>query len=139
MLSDDSIVAIVTAVIGSGGFGGLTGWFTQHLARRKNALTRNDLKPIEDKLDRDYEHMHMIDGQMEQLSGSFYDFRITQLRQCLFAHPFDQNSHQSAIESGEMYIKLGGNGVGHKRLAQLVDNYEHRVETDDWDYTHNRP
>lgn len=35
VFSDDSIVAIVTAVIGSGGLGGLTGWLTQHLARKR--------------------------------------------------------------------------------------------------------
>lgn len=132
MLHEESVVTLLSAILGSSALGGIGGWMAQKLKRYQHMVTSDDLKPIEEKLDRDYEHMNRIDRGL-------LEFRLTQLRQCLFAHPFDQNSHQSAIESGEMYIKLGGNGVGHKRLAQLVDNYEHRVETDDWDYTHNRP
>ncbi|MFT8592418.1 MAG: hypothetical protein ABF747_02235 [Bifidobacterium sp.] len=129
MLSDDSIVAIVTAVIGSGGLGGLTGWFSQHLARRRTAITREDLKPIEGKLDRDFEHFHALDEQMR-------DIKLIVLRQCLFARPRDQNAFTSALESGEEYLRMGGNGVGHIRLDQLKREYEIRDRLDDWNPKH---
>ncbi|MFT9242524.1 MAG: hypothetical protein ABF507_03995, partial [Bifidobacterium aquikefiri] len=85
MLSDDSIVAIVTAVIGSGGLGGLTGWFSQHLAKRKSILTRDDLQPIKEKLDRDFEHFRQVDDQVR-------DIKLIVLRQCLFARPRDHTA-----------------------------------------------
>ena len=132
MLSEDNLVALVAALIGSGGLGGFAGWLSQHLSRRKTALTRNDLKPIEDKLDRDYRHFDSLDDQVR-------DITLIVLRQCLFAHPHDRNAHESQLQSGEQYLKLGGNGVGHIRLDQLKADYERRLENDDWDYTHDRP
>jgi hypothetical protein len=138
---------ILVTALGSSGFMAFAGRIADRWLARGHAVVRKadigvelekalaaspTIKVMGEKLNRDYAHMEHIDRELRE-------FRLTQLRQCLFAHPYDQNSHQSAIESGEAYIALGGNGVGHKRLAQLEDNYAQRVAADDWDYTHNRP
>jgi hypothetical protein len=129
VFSEDSIVAIVTAIIGSGGLGGFTGWLTQHLSRRRSAVTRDDLLPLEEKLDRDYRHFSELDEQVK-------DIRLIVLRQSLFGQPRDQNEYKSAIDNGEAYLRYGGNGTGHIRLDQLKREYEIRERIGDWNPDH---
>ena len=37
--------------------------------------------------------------------------------------------------TGKQYIDDGGNGPGHIRYEQLVDDYRRRMEENDWDYS----
>jgi hypothetical protein len=138
-MSEDSIVAIVTAIIMSGALSSLAGWATQHLAKRRGTVTKADLEVFARQLEKGDRHFDVLDRQEQQLVGQIHDLKLIVLRQCLFAHPFDQNSHESAIQSGREYSRIGGNGVGHIRLTQLEENYARRVHDDDWDYTHDRP
>ena len=135
-MSEDSIVAIVTAIIGSGGLGGFTGWLTQHLSRRWNMVTRQDLQAFAAQLEKGDRHFRMLDEQDRDLRTEIREVKLIVLRQCLFARPRDRNSHESMLQSGEEYVQMGGNGVGHIRLTQLQEEYALRLQTDDWDYSH---
>lgn len=145
-MSEASIVAIVAAVLGSGGL-----WaFVQWLLGRRDRMVRKDelarcveqalagsptIEGINRKLDRDLDRFdedgRRLDAQDEQLRA----IRLIVLRQCLFASPRDRNAHESALEYGAEYMRLGGNGPGHIRYEQLQDDYRRRLESDDWDYT----
>lgn len=128
-MSEVSVVTILVAVIGSGGFTMLTAWILRRVDRKSRTVTIQDLKPIVEKLDRDYEHFSLLDEQVR-------DIKLIVLRQCLFAKPRDRQSHESALQSGDEYLTMGGNGVGHVRLTWLQDQYRKRLDADDWDYTH---
>ncbi|MFT8639014.1 hypothetical protein [Bifidobacterium sp.] len=80
-----------------------------------------------------------VNQRLERIENDLREQRLTILRQCLFAHPYDQQSHMAAISSGDKYLELGGNGVGETRLAQLKANYDRRMREADWDYRHDRP
>lgn len=136
MLSEDSIVAIVTAIIGSGGLGGFTGWLIQHLSRSRNMVTKQDLEIFAKQLEHGDRHFQTLDRQDLDLGRQIREVKLIVLRQCLFARPRDRNSHESMLQSGEEYLKLGGNGVGHIRLTQLQEEYALRLQSNDWDYTH---
>ena len=86
------------------------------------------IRDINRKLDNDHEHFTKLDAMF-----------LASLRNSLFRHPYDQNSHLNAIRNGEQYVRLGGNGTGHVRLKQLQADYARRVQDDDWDYNHDRP
>lgn len=145
-MSEESIVMIVVAVLGSQGLWAFWQWW---LERRHKTVRRDEMagiveraladsttiKDIELKLDRDYEHLQRLDAQDEQLSA----IRLIVLRQCLFSRPHDRTAHESALEYGAEYIRLGGNGPGHVRYEQLREDYRRRLETGDWDYTERRP
>lgn len=136
MLSDDSIATIVSAVLGSGALGGIAGWLTRRHARLRDMVTRKDLEDFVRQLKAGDSHFDRLDGQMRDLREQLKDMQLIQLRQCLFARPRDRNSHESMLQSGEEYVKLGGNGVGHIRLTQLQEEYALRLQTNDWDYSH---
>lgn len=55
-------------------------------------------------------------------------------RQTLFAEPRSRAEHEHQLDVGEAYLRLGGNGAGHLRLEQLQQDYEHRLETNNWTY-----
>lgn len=138
MFSEEHITAIVSALFGGGALSGVGGWLLRGWHTRRNdkhtlvhsnelaailevALQKSPtLKSINEKLNRDYENIH--------------DMQLEQLRQTLFRHPFDQNSHKDAIKAGEKYVRLGGNSTGHTRLQKLDEDYERRIETNDWNY-----
>lgn len=119
-----------------GVLGGFTGWLTQHLSRRRNMVTRQDLQAFAAQLEKGDRHFRVLDEQDRDLRAEMRDMKIIMLRQCLFARPRDRNSHESMLQSGEEYVKLGGNGVGHIRLTQLQEEYALRLQTNDWDYSH---
>ncbi|MEE8759110.1 MAG: hypothetical protein SOH65_10205 [Bifidobacterium sp.] len=125
----DIIVAIVSGVFGSGVAGTIVAWLIKRVDRNDTRPTAEDITDIKAKLDRDYRHLAELDRQI-------HDLMLVNLRQCLFAHPRDRNAHESALESGEQYLRLGGNGVGHVRLEWLRDQYRLRLVHCDWDYTH---
>lgn len=145
-MSETAIVALVAAILGGGGLLTFIQWFVD---RRRSSVRRDELagciekalsesatiKEINGKLDRDYDRFgrdaERLDAQDEQLRA----IRLIVLRQCLFASPRDRNSHESALEYGAEYVRLGGNGPGHIRYEQLKDDYRRRLETDDWDYS----
>ena len=107
----------------------------QKLKRHRRMVTSDDLKPIEDKLDKDYNHFTDIDEHLETVDQNMTEIMLINLRQCIFANPHDRNAQESILQSGEQYLKLGGNGVGHIRLNQVREDYAKRLEYDDWDYT----
>ena len=107
----------------------------QKLKRYRHTVSTDDLKTIEDKLDTDYDHLTDIDGHLETLDQNMNEIMLINLRQCIFANPRDRNAQESILQSGEQYLKLGGNGVGHIRLNQVREDYAKRLEYDDWDYT----
>jgi hypothetical protein len=136
VLSEDNLVAILTAIIGSGGFGGFTGWLTQHLSRRRSMVSKQDLDRFAAQLEKGDRHFQTLDRQDLDLGRQIREVKLIVLRQCLFARPRDRNAHESVLQSGEEYLKLGGNGVGHIRLTQLQEEYALRLQTNDWDYSH---
>ena len=135
MLHEESVVTLLSAILGSSALGGIGGWMAQKLKRHRQMVTSDDLKPIEDKLDKDYNRFADIDEHLEALDQSTNEIMLINLRQCLFANPRDRNAHESILQSGEQYLRLGGNGVGHIRLNQVREDYAKRLEYDDWDYT----
>ncbi|QAY33079.1 hypothetical protein ESN35_06445 [Bifidobacterium pullorum subsp. gallinarum] len=144
------IIAIVTSVIGSGGFWAFLQW---RLDRRRRTVLRDELaglveraladsptiRDVEAKLDRDFKRLERQEEWNARHDEEMRQNRLVSLRQCLFAHPRDRNAHESALESGREYIAMGGNGTGHIRLEQLEDDYRRRLEADDWDYSERRP
>ena len=144
------IIAIVTSVIGSGG---LWAFLQCWLDRRRQTVRRDELaevveraladsptiRDINAKLDRDFARMERQDEWNARHDEEMRQNRLVSLRQCLFAHPRDRNAHESALESGREYVRLGGNGSGHIRLEQLEDDYRRRLESGDWDYSDRRP
>lgn len=144
------IIAIVTSVIGSGGLWAFLQWW---MDRRRQTVRRDELaevveqalagsptiRDINAKLDRDFERMQKQDEWNHRHDEEMRQNRLVSLRQCLFAHPRDRNAHESALESGREYVRLGGNGSGHIRLEQLEDDYRRRLESNDWDYSERRP
>ena len=116
-------IAVLAAIIGSSGFGAFIGWLLKRLDR--HTLTLEDLKPINDKLDRDYRHNQQSDESLK-------DLKLTVLRNILFQEPHDQNSMEAQIQAGQSYLEAGGNGVGHVRLTQLQDEYRWRIEHGEW-------
>ncbi|MFT9278672.1 MAG: hypothetical protein ABF532_09700 [Bifidobacterium sp.] len=139
MLSEDSVVAIVTAIIGSGALGSLTGFIAQHLAKRRTMVTRDDIQSLTEQLAKGDKHFRTLDEQEVSLHDEMQEMKRIMLRQCLFAHPRDRNAEESILQSGEEYIEAGGNGVGHIRLDQVKADYARRLREDDWDYSHDRP
>ena len=135
MLHEESIVTLLSAILGSSALGGIGGWMAQKLKRYRHMVTSDDLKPLEEKLDNDYTHFTDIDEHLEALDQSMNEIMLINLRQCLFSNPHDRNAQESILQSGEQYLKLGGNGVGHIRLNQVREDYAKRLEYDDWDYT----
>ena len=144
------IIAVVTSVLGSGGLWAFLQWL---MDRRRQTVRRDELaevveqaladsptiRDINAKLDRDFERMQQQDEWNRRHDEEMRQNRLVSLRQCLFAHPRDRNAHESALESGREYVRLGGNGSGHIRLEQLEDDYRRRLETGDWDYSERRP
>ena len=135
MLHEESVVALLSAILGSSALGGIGGWMAQKLRRYQHMVTSDDLKPIEKKLDKDYTHFTDIDKHLNALDRSTTEIMLINLRQCIFANPHDRNAEESILQSGEEYLRLGGNGVGHIRLNQVREDYAKRLEYDDWDYT----
>ena len=141
---------IVVAVLGSQGVWAVVQWW---LDKRRKTVRRDELaeaveralgesptiRGITAKLDRDWERMQQQDKWNRRHDEEMRANRLVSLRQCLFAHPRDRNAHESALESGREYVRLGGNGTGHIRLEQLEDDYRRRLEADDWDYSERRP
>ncbi|WEV41648.1 hypothetical protein OZX57_06560 [Bifidobacterium sp. ESL0682] len=64
------------------------------------------------------------------------EVKLMILRQDLFAPITDRAGHEHAIQSGEEYVRLGGNGIGHLRLEWLKQRWQWRQDHDDWNYTH---
>ena len=135
MLHEESIVTLLSAILGSSALGGIGGWMAQKLKRHRHMVTSDDLKPIEEKLDKDYTHFTDIDKHIDTLDRGMNEIMLINLRQCIFANPRDRNAQESILQSGEQYLKLGGNGVGKIRLNQVREDYAKRLECDDWDYT----
>lgn len=135
MLHEESVVTLISAILGSSALGGIGGWMAQKLRRYQHMVTSYDLKPIEKKLDNDYTHFTNIDKHLNALDRSTTEIMLINLRQCIFANPHDRNAEESILQSGEEYLRLGGNGVGHIRLNQVREDYAKRLEYNDWDYT----
>lgn len=149
-MSETAIVSIVVAILGSGGLWAFIQWVME---RRRQSVRRDELagiveqaladsptiRDINTKLDRDWERMQRQDEWNRKHDEEMKANRLVSLRQCLFAHPRDRNAHESALESGREYVRLGGNGSGHIRLEQLEDDYRRRLEACDWDYSDRRP
>lgn len=111
-MAPEIIATVAAAVIGSGAAQTAVSW----------ALGRADGKEQE---------------RVEQAIESSPTIREIQLeldRQTLFAEPRSRAEHEHQLDVGETYLKLGGNGAGHLRLEQLQQDYEHRLQTDDWTY-----
>lgn len=122
-MSISIIITILSVVLGSGASTTVASWLLKRFDRK--TITPDDLKPLNDKLDRDYRHNQEADA-------NFRDLKLTVLRFMLFQDPHDQNSMEAQIQAGQSYITAGGNGVGHIRLTQLQDEYRWRMEHDDW-------
>lgn len=55
-------------------------------------------------------------------------------RQTLFAEPKSRAEHEHQLDVGESYLRLGGNGAGRLRLEQLQQDYERRLQDNNWAY-----
>lgn len=111
-MAAELIAAVAAAVIGSGAAQTAVSW----------ALGRADGKEQE---------------RVEQAIEASPTIREIQLeldRQTLFAEPKSRAEHEHQLDVGTAYLKLGGNGAGHLRLEQLQQDYERRLQTDDWTY-----
>lgn len=128
-MSEEAIVTIIVAVLGSQGLWAAIQAFWN---RKKHAVSTQEvdrlLQPLQEKLDHDYQRMEGFETTLTQIQQAVY-------RQCLMASPRDRNAHESALEYGERYLQIGGNGPGHVRYEQLVDDYRRRLESNDWDYS----
>lgn len=62
------------------------------------------------------------------------DMQLADWRAELFLDPRSREHHEHLLDVGDEYIKAGGNGSGHVRLNQLTENYDYRLEHNDWDY-----
>lgn len=72
--------------------------------------------------------------QAIERSPTIREIQLELDRQTLFAEPRSRAEHEHQLDVGEAYLKLGGNGAGHVRLDQLKQDYERRLDDDDWDY-----
>lgn len=139
MFSEEHITAIVSALFGGGALSGVGGWLLRgrHTNRdeRRTAVHSNELAALLEVALRKSPTLKSINEKLNRDCENIHDMQLEQLRQTLFRHPFDQNSHKDAIKAGEKYARLGGNSTGHTRLQKLAEDYERRIEYNDWDYT----
>lgn len=99
-------------------------------------VSKQDLDRLATQLEKGDRHFQALDRQDLDLGRQIREVKLIVLRQCLFARPKDRNAHESMLQSGEEYLELGGNGVGHIRLTQLQEEYALRLQSGDWDYSH---
>lgn len=145
----ETILAIIAAGAGCTGLWETIRWA---IDRRRGILRREDiddavehalnnssaLTTLRDEIHQNTQRLERQEEWNERHEREMRSHKLVTLRQCLFAHPRDRVAHESALDSGREYIALGGNGAGHLRLRQLEDDYQHRLETDDWDYDNHR-
>lgn len=132
MISEGSIVAIVAALAGSGGFTVLATWATRRLDRR---LGHGDAKAINAKLDALDAKLDRVDGKLDNDNRRLNGLEQSSMRGELFAATQNRNQHEHQLQVGRDYTSHGFNGAGHVRIRQLEDDYRQRLALDDWDYT----
>lgn len=71
---------------------------------------------------------------VHQLGGTVHDIQLSTMRAELFQHTDSRQMHEHQLDVGKEYLNSGGNGAGHVRLEQLEDDYQQRLELNDWDY-----
>lgn len=111
-MAAELIATVAAAVIGSGAAQTAVSW----------ALGRAGGK--------EQEHIE----QAIESSPTIREIQLELDRQTLFAEPKSRAEHEHQLDVGETYLKLGGNGAGHLRLEQLQQDYERRLQTNDWTY-----
>ena len=42
--------------------------------------------------------------------------------------------HEHQLDAGKAYTEHGSNGAGHVRYQQLADDYQQRLNSNDWNY-----
>ena len=63
-----NMVTLLGVVLGSGAFSSLANWLLKRFDQK--TLTPDDLKPFDEKLDRDYQHMQGLDDSMKSMTMS---------------------------------------------------------------------
>lgn len=111
-MAPEIIATVVAAVIGSGAAQTAVSWALGRAGGRE-----------QDRVEQAIEH-----------SPTIREIQLELDRQTLFAEPKSRAEHEHQLDVGAAYIRLGGNGAGHLRLEQLQQDYERRLQTDDWTY-----
>ena len=111
-MAPEIIATVVATVIGSGAAQTAVSWALGRAGGRE-----------QDRVEQAIEH-----------SPTIREIQLELDRQTLFAEPKSRAEHEHQLDVGATYIRLGGNGAGHLRLEQLQQDYERRLQTDDWTY-----
>lgn len=111
-MAAELIATVAAAVIGSGAAQTVVSWA---LGRAGGKETDRVEKAIE-------------------ASPTIREIQLELDRQTLFAEPKSRAEHEHQLDVGESYLRLGGNGAGHLRLEQLQQDYERRLQTNNWTY-----
>lgn len=111
-MAPEIIATVAAAVVGSGAAQTAVSWILGRAGGRE-----------QDRVERAIE-----------ASPTIREIQLELDRQTLFAEPRSRAEHEHQLDIGTAYLKLGGNGAGHLRLEQLQQDYERRLETNNWIY-----
>lgn len=99
------------------------------------------LKSINEKLTNDNnrfdvedKRIKVIEDQNKILRSDILSMRLMVMRNELCKEPKSKEFAGHQIDLGHEYLRLGGNGSGHIRLAVLEENFRKREERNDWTY-----
>lgn len=111
-MAPEIIATVVATVISSGAAQTAVSWALGRAGGRE-----------QDRVEQAIEH-----------SPTIREIQLELDRQTLFAEPKSRAEHEHQLDVGAAYIRLGGNGAGHLRLEQLQQDYERRLQNNDWTY-----
>lgn len=146
----ESVVTIVVAIVGCGGF---WEWWRARQERRQQSVTRGELgdlietslsksatiRDLRDHIDKNSAAIEAENQWHEQHEEEEHRHRLIWLRHAIMQDPHDRLTHEHQLDAGREYLRSGGNGIGHVRYEQLLADYEWRMQHSDWDYTHRPP
>lgn len=146
----ESVVTIVVAIVGCGGF---WEWWRARQERSRQSVTRDELedlietslsksatiRDLRDHIDKNSAAIEAENQWHEQHEEEEHRHRLIWLRHAIMQDPHDRLTHEHQLEAGREYLRSGGNGIGHVRYEQLLADYEWRMQHSDWDYTHRPP
>jgi uncharacterized membrane-anchored protein YhcB (DUF1043 family) len=100
-----------------------------------------DVDDIEKQLGRGDAHFDATDEKLaqaaeeyEEMKEEVSDIHLSILRSQLFAQTTSREHEEAQLEAGKLYLSKGGNGSGHIRYQQLCEDYQRRLNDDDWVY-----
>ena len=99
----NTIIAVLTALVGSSAFGSLTSWLIRRMDRRP-PITGEDLAPLRDGL------KVLLRGRLETIYQECGDG----------ARPLTMEQKKDADEAYDAYHSLGGNGLGTEMHERII-------------------